>query len=135
MKFPGRSRSLGVSVELAKTRMHDRWPEFLNPQPEDDAFGRDIQRGADPTDNPREGDCTQRTAGGSVAWGYGTSFHREADLDGHLPVGDVVLLDVAAGVDDLEPAQVLHRLAPRLMALLIASSMDLVEVPVSSMSL
>jgi hypothetical protein len=46
-------------------------------------------------------------------------FHGEADFDGHLPVMHISLGDIAA----------------RLMALATASSMEVVEVPVSSMSL
>jgi hypothetical protein len=34
-------------------------------------------------------------------------LHREADLDRHLPVLNLPLVDVAARLDHLEPAQVL----------------------------
>jgi hypothetical protein len=63
------------------------------------------------------------------------SFHEESDSDGHLPVLHRSFVDVTALCDRLEPAQFLSVLCARLMALSKASSMEIVEVPVSSVSL
>src|SRR5690606_41090954 len=41
--------------------------------------------------------------------GGGRSVEGKADLQGHLPVGDLALGDLAARVDHLEPAQVVER--------------------------
>jgi hypothetical protein len=67
------------------------------------------------------------------ATGPRSTFHGEADFDGHLPVIHFSLIDIAARFDHVEPAQVLDVLCARLLALTTASSMEVVEAPVSSM--
>jgi hypothetical protein len=66
----------------------------------------------------------------------GRSFiHGEADFDGHLPVMHFSLFNVAARFNHLKPAQVLDGFVRALNGLTTASSMEVVEVPVSSMIL
>jgi hypothetical protein len=58
-------------------------------------------------------------------------FEREPDLDGHLPGGDLIVLDCAACLNHLEPTELLALAR----ADSTASSIELGEVPVNSMSL
>ena len=64
-----------------------------------------------------------------------SAFHRETDFDGYLPVMHLSLVNVSAGFDHLEPAQVLDRFVRALNGLSDGVSIELVEVPVSSISL
>ena len=62
-------------------------------------------------------------------------FDGEADLDHELVVGDAAVLDVAASLDHLEPAQSCSVLAALATAFCIASSMLLSDEPASSIIL
>lgn len=59
----------------------------------------------------------------------------QSDLQRYLPVRDLIVFDVTARFDDLEPVQIAQCFAGFSIAQRIASSLDFVDEPVSSICL